>query len=431
MIKTAAALLLACAAQVCAAHDIPGKATVLLYLKPQDNRLLVLARLPMEALTEAQFPTRGPGFLDIGAADAALVDAARIYLVGSLQVFADGAALPPGEIVKARVAQPGDRSFVDFESAMRLVDGPRLPDEEELYWKQAMLDVLLSFPIASSRAEFAVDPKLDRIAMATHTVMRFVTAAGDVRAYDFTGYPGRVELEPGWWRAAWRFTQLGFLHILAGVDHLLFLLCLAIPARSVRALIPAVTAFTVAHSITLISSALALTPTALWFGPLVETLIAASVFYMACENMLGKHSPARWFVVFAFGLVHGFGFSFILADRMQFAGEHLIAALLAFNVGVELGQLLALAALAPLLALFFKYLPSEKIGVILLSALAAHAAWHWSMERGAQLVQFAWVWPAFDAAFFAAALRWLMLLMASGAALWGLNAAFKRVVPRS
>ena len=57
----------------------------------------------------------------------------------------------------------------------------------------------------------------------------------------------------------------------------------------------------------------------------------------------------RWSIVFAFGLVHGFGFSFILADRMQFAGEHLLSSLLAFNVGVELGQLLVLCVLVPLL----------------------------------------------------------------------------------
>jgi hypothetical protein len=197
----------------------------------------------------------------------------------------------------------------------------------------------------------------------------------------------------------------------------------------VRSLIPAITAFTIAHSITLISAALSLVPTAPWFGPLIETLIAASVFYMACENAIRTQIQARWAIVFAFGLIHGFGFSFILADRMQFAGTHLISALLAFNVGVELGQLLVLLVAVPLLNLFFKHVRSEKVGTILLSALVAHTAWHWLSERGEQLGNFSWNWPVFDAGFYAAALRWTMLLMASGAAMWALHELFKRMAP--
>jgi hypothetical protein len=420
-----------CAAELCCAHDIPGKATVLMYAKPQEAQLLVLVRVPMEALTEVQFPVRGPGYLDLAQADAALVDAARAYVTGSLVFFEDGAPLPPGEILKTRVALPSDKSFVDFDSALRLVNSPRLPDGEELYWKQAFLDIALSYPIANPSAKFAVDPKLDRIAMETHVVLRFLPTSGRERLYDFSDYPGRIEMEPGWWHATWRFVSLGFFHILDGIDHLLFLLCLAIPSRSVRSLIPAITAFTIAHSITLISSALALTPTAPWFAPLIETLIAASVFYMACENIFGPHLRTRWTIVFAFGLVHGFGFSFILADRMQFAGPHLVSALLAFNVGVEFGQLLVLAVAVPLLTAFFKYFRREQLGVILLSAIAAHTAWHWFTERGEELLKFSWTWPVFDAAFFVAAIRWTMLLMASAGVMWLLNELFKRFVPQT
>jgi HupE / UreJ protein len=200
------------------------------------------------------------------------------------------------------------------------------------------------------------------------------------------------------------------------------LFCLLIPARSVRALIPVITAFTLAHSITLISSALNLVPTAMWFPPLIETLIALSVFYMACENMFGARLTIRWIIVFCFGLVHGFGFSFILADRMQFAGTHLLSALLAFNVGVELGQLFVLIVTVPLLRAAFKLFAraahGETIGIILLSAIAAHSAWHWLLERGDKLLQYSWEWPVLNAAFFVAVLRWAMLAMACVGVLW-------------
>jgi len=102
---------------------------------------------------------------------------------------------------------------------------------------------------------------------------------------------------------------LGFFHILDGTDHLLFLFCLVIPFRRFRALIPVVTAFTVAHSITLIASAYNLAPDALWFPPLIETLIAMSIVYMALENIVGGATvQRRWMITFGFGLVHGFGF---------------------------------------------------------------------------------------------------------------------------
>src|SRR5581483_11212634 len=143
--------------------------------------------------------------------------------------------------------------------------------------------------------------------------------------------------------------------ILGGADHLLFLLCLVIPLRRLRPLVAVVTAFTLAHSTTLIASAYDFAPAALWFPPLIETLIAISILYMAFENIVGTRVERRWVMAFGFGLVHGFGFSFALRQTMQFAGSHLLASLLAFNVGVELGQLLVLALLVPVLKALFRF----------------------------------------------------------------------------
>ena len=212
---------------------------------------------------------------------------------------------------------------------------------------------------------------------------------------------------------ALRFVSLGFEHILSGTDHLLFLLCLVIPMRRLRTLVGVVTAFTVAHSVTLIASAYDLAPSALWFPPLVETLIATSIVYMALENIVGANTSRRWLITFAFGLVHGFGFSFALRETLQFAGSHLLTSLLAFNVGVELGQLLVLAVAVPALALLFRRVVEPRMGTIILSALVAHTAWHWMTERGERLMQFSW--PAADPATLAGIVRWAMLLVAVAA----------------
>jgi hypothetical protein len=180
----------------------------------------------------------------------------------------------------------------------------------------------------------------------------------------------------------------------------------------------------VAHSITLIGSAYDLAPSALWFPPLVETLIATSIVYMALENITGTALRRRWILTFAFGLVHGFGFSFALRESLQFAGSHLLTSLVAFNLGVEAGQILVLLALVPALGLLFRYAVEERIGTIIVSALVAHTAWHWMSERAGQLAQFPW--PGVTAAQLAGAVRVLMLLVAAGAIAWVADALIRR-----
>ena len=119
-----------------------------------------------------------------------------------------------------------------------------------------------------------------------------------------------------------------------------------IPFRRMLPLVVIVTSFTVAHSITLVASAFGYAPGGLWFPPLIESLIAISIVWMAIENIIGAASiQRRWVIAFVFGLAHGFGFSFALRESLQFAGSHLVTSLVSFNIGVEIGQLLALGAI--------------------------------------------------------------------------------------
>ena len=294
-----------------------------------------------------------------------------------------------------------------------------------MFWNQGLLDVLVRYSGRALKAsEFSIRPQLARLGRQVAVTLRFLPPGGAERAFELHGDPGLVRLDPRWHQAALRFVEAGFFHILDGTDHLLFILCLVIPFRRFRTLALIVTSFTVAHSITLIASAFGFAPGGLWFPPLVETLIALSIVYMALENIVGGKLHRRWIITFAFGLVHGFGFSFALRETLQFAGSHLVTSLLSFNVGVELGQLLVLAVLVPLLDLLFRYVVAERIGTIILSALVAHTAWHWLLERGERLSQFPW--PALDAAFFANALRWMMLALTVAALAWLVRGPVKR-----
>ena len=157
----------------------------------------------------------------------------------------------------------------------------------------------------------------------------------------------------------------------------------------------------------------------LWFPPLIETLIAVSILYMALENIVGVTSvQRRWMVAFGFGLVHGFGFSFALRQTLQFAGSHMLASLLSFNIGVELGQLLMLALFIPALDLLFRYVVAERVGTIIVSALVAHTAWHWMADRASVLSQYRFEWPAVNIILLAGAMRWMMALVILAGLIW-------------
>ena len=390
-----------------AAHDIPGDVMVRVFVKPEASRLQILVRAPLAALRDVGYPTRGPGYLDLARVDASLRQAANLWIADAVELYEDDVRLAPPRTVAVRVSLPSDRSFGTYEGALAHLTAAPLPGDTELPWSQGMLDVWFEYAIRSEGSRFSIDPGFSRLGLSVVTVLRFLPPGGTERAFELSGDPGLVRLAPRWHQAAFRFVELGFRHILDGTDHLLFLLCLVIPVRRLRPLILVVTAFTLAHSITLIASAFGLAPDALWFPPLVETLIAASIVYMALENIVAPQLRRRWMITFAFGLVHGFGFSFALHETLQFAGSHLLTSLLSFNVGVELGQLLVLVLLVPLLGLLFRVVP-ERIGTIIVSALVAHTGWHWMIERWDRLRQFRFPWPVLNAVLLASATRWLL-----------------------
>ena len=405
------------------AHDIPSDVTAHVFFKPAGAKLQLLVRVPLKAMRDLEFPEQGrTGYLDVEKLSPVLPDAATLWIVNFITILEGAAPLPKPRIAATRVSFASDRSFASFDEALAHITGAPLANGANVTWDQVLFDMLLEYPIASDRSKFSIRPGFERLGERVVTALRFVPPGegAPVRAFELQGDPGLVPLDPHWQQAARRFVELGFRHILDGTDHLLFLLCLVIPFRRWRPLVGVVTAFTVAHSITLLASAYGLAPDALWFPPLIEALIAASIVYMSLENIVGSGSAhRRWAMAFGFGLVHGFGFSFALRETLQFAGTHQLSALLAFNVGVELGQLLVLLFLIPLLDVLFRFVVAERMGTIVLSAFVAHTGWHWMLERQEQLAKFHFGWPAFNAAFWASATRWGMVVLVLGwAARW-------------
>ncbi|WP_274364054.1 HupE/UreJ family protein [Paenibacillus thermotolerans] len=187
---------------------------------------------------------------------------------------------------------------------------------------------------------------------------------------------GVIKFEvPGWMHTFWTYTVMGMEHIWEGYDHLVFLLGLVILKQKKPDYLKMLTAFTVGHSITLALSALDIFTISL---NIVEPLIALSIIYIAAENIWLKHHTSwRWLAALLFGFVHGFGFADILRGSL---GGNYVLSLFSFNLGVELGQLAALAVLLPLLAWGFKvrWYPSMAFGV---SGIIGAVGCFWFIER--------------------------------------------------
>jgi len=407
-------------------HEIPTDVVIHTILKPEGDRLNFIVRVPLEAMRDVNFPESGPGYLVISEADKTLRDAAIIWIAREVTLYENGRPLEEWNIEAVRLSLPSDSPADNYADAYENIFRPRLPDSMELHRDQAMLDVLIRYPIESADSEFSVDARFARLSQRTTTVMRFIPVDGAERLFRFSGDPGIVSLDPRWHHAFLRFVKSGITHILDGADHLLFVICLLIPFRRLRPLVAIITSFTVAHSITLIASTFGLVPKVLWFPSLIEMLIAASIVYMAIENIVGAKWKNRWLIAFAFGLVHGFGFSFALTETLQFAGQHVLTSLLAFNLGVEIGQLVIILAAVPILNFLFRKPHIERMGTIILSAILAHSGWHWMSARASDLAMYQYHWPAMDYAFLALLMRWLMLLLIVGSAVWLLFAMYKR-----
>lgn len=216
-----------------------------------------------------------------------------------------------------------------------------------------------------------------------------------LRKDSWTGFSNPTEPDnSSWWRDLWRtdpgFITLGLKHILEGADHILFVIGLLLVPASWARLAGLVTAFTVAHSITLALSslhAIALPPS------LTEPLIALTVAAIGIENVfrmrwspVGAEAVAkirsqpsrRWLTTFVFGLIHGVGLSYILTEMGL--GDDLVGTLLFFNIGVELGQLGIVAVCLPLTIWLFKQRWGLRVSSALSGALVLIGA-VWFVER--------------------------------------------------
>lgn len=216
-----------------------------------------------------------------------------------------------------------------------------------------------------------------------HTVIRMTRLSGEEYAGVLT--PGerewQVPARETLGSVAWDYLGYGVMHIFKGVDHLLFVLCLIWIAGTWQRILLTITGFTIAHSITLVLSALGLIHLAV---PPVEAGIALSVAFLASEVVRGEQPSLTWrypaSIAAAFGLVHGLGFASVLRD-IGLPQTQVLAGLVGFNVGVEVGQVVFALPVAGALAVLHQHAPQLDLIRRAMGFLVGSLAAFWVFER--------------------------------------------------
>jgi hypothetical protein len=280
------------------------------------------------------------------------------------QVSVGGSPLIP-EVEQLR-AYPGAEqpSFASIEDAKRSFEGPYDPEQFPVtYVGDAVVDTVLRYrsggPVYDYAMSSSLDPGLEGQEETANLLLDHFPGETEVfRARGLLDQP--IEVSRSALAAVTTFVTEGVRHILNGWDHVLFVLCLALGAVKFSSLLWRATGFTIGHSVTLAAGFFGFVPSGTWFVPAVEMGIALSIIYAAvfAVSQRGRDSRSEttmFLITTTIGLLHGLGFSFVLHEILQVDSPNIWQSLLAFNLGVEIGQVLIILAAWPLFRLVARW----------------------------------------------------------------------------
>ena len=409
-LAVACAAVLACFGGAASAHFLLNVNIRVFHVVHEHDRIRLLVRTPMAYLVadklgpEAADGTPAPApYTTHRIEDGALVhhldaEAFRSAPEGLAAILAAGLVLEAGgDVLEADVgrvrAWPAAKQapFARLDEAESALAGPAYPRElEATYVGDTVVDAELVYPTAGRAVRYSLRSTLDPGLPGQDDTANLILdhAATPPLIFRVRGLMARpIVVSHSALEAAWTFVMEGVRHILEGTDHVLFVLCLVLGAATPGALAWRVTGFTIGHSVTLTLGFFGYVPAGAWFIPLVETGIALSIVYAAVVSLTAAGHRLTTWVTALLGLLHGLGFSFVLSEILDLDSPNLWQSLLAFNVGIEVGQLLIVLALWPLLMLVAKRLP-KRVGAVrwTVALPCILVATMWTGQRAVQLV---------------------------------------------
>jgi len=342
------------------AHQLPLE--VVAYVRTEGSVLRVLARVPAAVLADARLPIGADGYLDLAAIDGPLAAVAS-YVARSLDVMQDGRPLPAPRAAWV-ISRPPDDSFGRFESAAAHLATARLLAGAKVDPDTAFVDLDFEYalaPAATPPARFSIRVNDFRAAnravqMRIHSM---VDSAGErpISIIAMTGAPRRVALNPEWRSVLSIFGQMGLNELTLGVEHLLFLLCLAIPRRPTRSALSLLGVFGAGFLVALAGSAL-MSGTNDPARMLTLHAWAAGVLVVAAlQNITDPRPVWLWTSSAVFGVVDGLLFGAVYRVSEPLAGSHTLVSLGAFAVPVLLASLWLLVVTKPAVELVYRLVP--------------------------------------------------------------------------
>ena len=359
--------------------DLPPEVVLQAFIKAEDGGLHQLVRIPLVFLQPFALPKRGPGYLDLAKMDAILRQAAAAA-ARQIELREDGVPLAP-TVRHARISLLSDRSFQSYDAALAHLAGPPLPLETNLFWNQGFFDAEIEYPLKSPDARISIRTNvMPGLGLRVKLQLEFLQEGKPPRHYVLSGGSGWVALDPRWYEAAWLFARDGLIAALS-IERFMFLLCLLAPFRQWRGLLALVLALSALQALTLTSVAAGLIASTRWLAELAGVGGAGVTLLLAIGNFGAPHLRRRWLPAGAVGALGGFALGSMLAELGQLAGAHSFIAAFSFNFGVVLAELVGAALAFALMRLLFARVLGSPLGVVVVSAVLGHQAWHWMLDR--------------------------------------------------
>jgi hypothetical protein len=382
--------------------DLPQEIVVQGFVKLEEGRAEALLRVPLILLSNLTLPKRGPGYLDLANIEPRLRQAAA--LVGrQVELSSSGATLAP-LVREMQLALPFDRSFASYSMALAHLQGPPLPVNTDIFATQGYFDVRFEYALPANATNLWIRSNVPpEVAQRIRLRVDYLAADVAPRSFQISGELGWVPLDPRWHEAGWFFAKLGVIDAFA-VDRFVFLLVLVAPFRSFRGTVALAIMFAVLQALTLTASAEgALSDLEVgWLPLLCNCGLAAAMVLLAIGNLAVPTLRRRWLISAVAGALAGFGLGRLLGDAAPFAGTHPLVATASFDVGVVLGTIVSAVIAFIALRLVFRRILGPPLGVVVLSAVIGHVAWHGMMDNAGELwrllgrVPPANLWPAFS-----------------------------------
>jgi hypothetical protein len=339
-------------------------------------------RVPTALLADARLPTRFGGYLDLSAADGPLASVAS-DVARNLDLMDNGRPLPNPAASFAVTRRP-DATFDSYETALARFGAPPLPADTPVDPNLAAVDVRLAYANVSADTRLSI--RVNGFRAKTRAVRMLVHDIGPDRTQTLvtSGAPRRVDLEPGWASVVPIFARLGLEQLALSTEHLLFLLCLAIPPRRMRNALLAFAAFAVGYVLALVISALVPGPPDLSRLLAVHVFVGGALIIVGLQNITEPRFAWIRMMAIVFGLLDGLTFGFTYRQGLPLAGSHTLTSLVAFAAPVLFASLWLLLIARPVVGLLYRSRFPERWAIVCLSAIPIHAGLHGILQLAAQ-----------------------------------------------